>query len=367
MATSKQQLEDLITQIPEKWHSKAIENILTFLSDMMEEENVLSSKKLSVEKQNAKLKEDIAKLQKEKAELTKSICDLVEESEVSTKKARENEQKHTSMIAKLNSVIETLQQENSYLKTMLESKNKPNPSDQTTNNLKAEIEILKKTNEQVNSVLKATENINTFLKNEVESLNKLLKTKEVENEQKIKNLNANTIKLENEAKSMRLEIDLAQKRIKELEKDKAAGGDTKQLTKQLKDLQEEKDKLATMNEYLTAQEKKAKLTLEEMVKKNAQLIDAQDKFETTIEKLKKENQAEKKAFENEKTNMQKLVDSLLQENEKIQDGQKKGNTGSKSLEVKVVELEKEKAKLMATVEELKKRLSLEESGYDVIA
>eukprot|EP00331_Platyophrya_macrostoma_P027011 CAMPEP_0176452730 /NCGR_PEP_ID=MMETSP0127-20121128/28751_1 /TAXON_ID=938130 /ORGANISM="Platyophrya macrostoma, Strain WH" /LENGTH=254 /DNA_ID=CAMNT_0017841323 /DNA_START=155 /DNA_END=915 /DNA_ORIENTATION=+ len=254
---------------------------------MMEEENVLSSKKLSVEKQNAKLKEDIAKLQKEKAELTKSICDLVEESEVSTKKARENEQKHTSMIAKLNSVIETLQQENSYLKTMLESKNKPNPSDQTTNNLKAEIEILKKTNEQVNSVLKATENINTFLKNEVESLNKLLKT---------------------------------------LEKDKAAGGDTKQLTKQLKDLQEEKDKLATMNEYLTAQEKKAKLTLEEMVKKNAQLIDAQDKFETTIEKLKKENQAEKKAFENEKTNMQKLVDSLLQENEKIQDGQKKGNT-----------------------------------------
>eukprot|EP00331_Platyophrya_macrostoma_P020109 CAMPEP_0176475308 /NCGR_PEP_ID=MMETSP0127-20121128/43538_1 /TAXON_ID=938130 /ORGANISM="Platyophrya macrostoma, Strain WH" /LENGTH=314 /DNA_ID=CAMNT_0017870897 /DNA_START=30 /DNA_END=970 /DNA_ORIENTATION=+ len=314
MATSKQQLEDLITQIPEKWHSKAIENIgipkpseniLTFLSDMMEEENVLSSKKLSVEKQNAKLKEDIAKLQKEKAELTKSICDLVEESEVSTKKARENEQKHTSMIAKLNSVIETLQQENSYLKTMLESKNKPNPSDQTTNNLKAEIEILKKTNEQVNSVLKATENINTFLKNEVESLNKLLKTRGQINE---------------------VGDRFGPEKIKELEKDKAAGGDTKQLTKQLKDLQEEKDKLATMNEYLTAQEKKAKLTLEEMVKKNAQLIDAQDKFETTIEKLKKENQAEKKAFENEKTNMQKLVDSLLQENEKIQDGQKKGNT-----------------------------------------
>lgn len=359
MQNTKQQLEELITQIPEKWQAKAIETLLSFMVDQMENESKSSTKPLSLETQNTKLKEEIKKLQKEKEELTKSITELVEENEISTKKAREQEKKIKEELQK---TIEKMKQENFSLNYLVDTLTKEN-------------DVLRKTTESSRATKSSeTEILNKKLQIEVDSLHKLIKANETEFNQKLAESNYKIQKLENDLKKAVSErdsiiqaLETTQQKLEELEKSKSLGTGSNELIKKIEELKQ-------TNESLTVREKKIKLTLEEMVKKNADLIDAQDKFEVTIEKLKKEIQTEKSHNEKERVNLQKLIESLALENERLQDSSKKDNFEGKTLTNKLIELEKGKASLLSenkmltkSVEELKKRLSLEESGYDIIA
>ena len=403
MQSTKQQLEDLVTQIPEKWYAQAIEVLISFMVGQMENEAMPQSKFTSLEKENAKLKEDVAKLQKEKAEIAKYLSEYIENSELNATKARDQAkhlkeqfeasvEKNTREIASLKALNETLRKENEALKRNRdELANKSAESSKLVtlyNNLKLEYEALKEQSSKKSlEANKVAEETIQALRHEIGSLTAQMRNKDAEYRARINDLTLKCQKIETELSNSQAEkrgllqsFEAINQRLKEMDKLQSASKDNQELNRKIIELKQANEKLASMNEALSANEKLLKSKLEESGKKISFLAEALDRSVANNEKITRESQFEKAQAYEEIGRLEKIVDKLRAEKNLrlIQPNREKEEIDRLVKEVDELEKENEdlhskNEKLSANLEELKKkfeeanlRLALSDSGYEVI-
>lgn len=362
MQSSLQQLRELVGRIPEKMHVRAIEA----LADLMNSETTTPSDKNEgpTECEIARLKQEVRILQQEKKRLTKKISELNLETESNRLKTQELQKR---LKEDYNSLLEKAQQDNMNLSHLLEISRKENEMLRIS-----EEDLSKKLAEYLES-LRAVECYAEELKRENQHLRKLVNNQNMSNE---------TPKAAAERESNSKIVDELKQNIRDFEyRIQTFKSDNMELHNKVIQLKQMNEQLTFQNDTIMNQKKRIKSTYEDLVKKNLELTEELKNASKKIEKLEKDRHYEKTQLEKERDSVMKLLENFAADNERNQEILNIEITERKNLAAKKVELEKEISKLSSakenlelTIEEFKQKmdelelkLTLQESGYELLA